>query len=200
MHFSCRKRFIKYRCEYKAICAIMKKRKKNQPVLLDQPMCINNAGLVLLWPFIEKFFTLAELIIDRRFINEEKKQRAPFLLQHVITGTEEHKDQNMALNKILCGIEVARPLLCKIFLTEKEKNLSAELLTSVIGLWPTLKNTSQDGLRQSFLQRDGLLMVKPASMKLQVERRGLDILLDQLPWNMGIIKTQWMDESLSVDW
>jgi hypothetical protein len=178
----------------------MKKRKKNQPVLLDQPMCINNAGLVLRWPFIEKFFTLAELIIDRRFINEEKKQRAPFLLQHVITGTEEHKDQNMALNKILCGIEVARPLLCEIFLTEKEKNLSAELLTSVIGLWPTLKNTSQEGLRQSFLQRDGLLMVKPASMKLQVERRGLDILLDQLPWNMGIIKTQWMDESLSVDW
>jgi hypothetical protein len=43
-------------------------------------------------------------------------------------------------------------------------------------------------------------MVKPASMKLQVERRGFDILLDQLPWNMGIIKTQWMDEPLSVDW
>jgi hypothetical protein len=63
-----------------------------------------------------------------------------------------------------------------------------------------LKNTSQEGLRQSFLQRDGLLMVKPASMKLQVERRGFDILLDQLPWNMGIIKTQWMDEPLSVDW
>jgi Contractile injection system tape measure protein len=176
------------------------KKKAATQLPAGEQIIVSNAGLVLLWPFIEKFFTLAELIIDRRFIDEEKKQRAPFLLQYVITGTEERKQQNMALNKILCGIEVALPLPCEIFLTENEKDLSAELLTSVVGLWPALKNTSQEGLRQAFLQRDGLLTIKPTSARLQVARRGFDVLLDQLPWNIGMIKTQWMDQLLIVDW
>ena len=35
---------------------------------------------------------------------------------------------------------------------------------------------------------------------LQVETRAVDVLLDQLPWGLSMIRTPWMHAMLNVDW
>ena len=74
------------------------------------------------------------------------------------------------------------------------------MLEAVIEQWPVLKNTSIAGLREAFLQRNGKLFSKNDKLHLQVEASTLDVLLDQLPWNLSMIKLPWMKGLLRVDW
>ena len=39
-----------------------------------------------------------------------------------------------------------------------------------------------------------------SSKKLYVERKGVDVLLESLPWTISIIKLPWMQDSLQVEW
>jgi hypothetical protein len=39
-----------------------------------------------------------------------------------------------------------------------------------------------------------------AAAILRVERRGIDVLLDSLPWTISQVKTPFMDRILAVDW
>ncbi len=77
---------------------------------------------------------------------------------------------------------------------------SEALLQSVIRYWPPLKNTSVDGLRHSFLQREGKLEQKQNGWLLTVEQKTIDILLDKLPWGFSTVTLPWMKEMISVDW
>jgi hypothetical protein len=63
-----------------------------------------------------------------------------------------------------------------------------------------LKGTSIDGLRETFLQRNGKLFTKNDNLALQIEQSSIDMLLDHLPWNLGIIKLPWMKDLLKVEW
>lgn len=88
---------------------------------------------------------------------------------------------------------------------EKELNPEAkieceELLQAAIGHWSVLKNTSVDGLRETFLQRNGKISRVEKGWKLQVERKTVDVLLAKLPWGLGIIKLPWMNDMMFVEW
>ena len=78
----------------------------------------------------------------------------------------------------------------------KEAN---ELLLSIIEHWSILKNTSVEGLRQSFLQRDGKLTFFNNEWRLQVEQKSYDMLLQHLPWNRGLIRLPWMKHLLRTE-
>ena len=74
------------------------------------------------------------------------------------------------------------------------------LLQAMIDNWGALGNTSPQGLRQSFLQRQGRLLLKDDAWHLQVESQGFDMLLDRLPWSFKTIKYGWMQRVIHVDW
>lgn len=76
------------------------------------------------------------------------------------------------------------------------------LLEAVVRNWPVLKNTSADGLREAFLQRPGQLLWQEAQERwlVRVERRAHDLLLEQLPWTISMVKLGWMEEMVVVEW
>jgi hypothetical protein len=74
------------------------------------------------------------------------------------------------------------------------------LLKNVISHWGALKNTSPDGLREVFLQRNGKLMIKDETATLQVERKSYDVLLEKLPWNISKVKLPWFKKIIFLEW
>jgi hypothetical protein len=106
----------------------------------------------------------------------------------------------LVLNKILCNIPIDEPIISGIMMTEFEKSVSAELINAVLVQWDKLKNTSLESFQASFLQRDGALSRIEENWNLKVENRGYDVLLNTLPWGLGMIKTPWMTEFIYVEW
>ena len=167
---------------------------------LDEPHYINNAGLILIWPFLNRFFKSLDLLTDKYFTSDQHQQRAVILSYYLQTGQTNVYEHNLLLNKLLCGWPINKPLRASIQPSDKEKRETRELLESVIQHWKTLKGTSIDGLRQSFLQREGRLTEKNYGYKLFISRMGIDVLLDQLPWGIGTIYLPWMEKTVFVEW
>ncbi len=78
--------------------------------------------------------------------------------------------------------------------------MAEELLQSAITHWKALKNTSPDGLRTGFFQRDGKLIEENNSCRIIVERKAQDVLLDNIPWNIHLIKLPWHKKVVFVEW
>jgi len=161
---------------------------------------INNAGLVLLNPFIPTYFVRTGVMNGGKFVSEEAQLRAVHLLQYLVDATTNSAEHLLVLNKILCNLPVEEPIPAEIKMTEAEKETAQSLLKAVIANWEKLKNSSVDALRGSFLIRDGSLIFKEDAWHLKIEQRGYDVLLQTLPWTIGMIKTPWMDKFLYVEW
>jgi hypothetical protein len=160
---------------------------------------INNAGLVLLWPFLSRLFDLLSLIDNNGFVDEAAAFKAIVLLQYAATGNEGIDGVDTTLNKLLCGVK-AETTIPVIALTETEKNTVNQMLHAVTQHWDKLKNTSIDGLRDTFLHRVGKLERKEETWQLTVEQKGFDVLLYTIPWSFSTIKLTWMPEILQVTW
>ncbi len=161
---------------------------------------ISNSGLVILHPFLLKLFESTGYVENKEWIGIEQQQRAIALLQYAVTGDEEYPEFQLMLNKIICGYEIQESLPAVMNLSDFEKNEADELLKSVIGHWTALKNTSIQGLRETFLMRSGKLSRDDGGWLLQVEVKTVDILINKLPWGMSVIRLPWMNEMLRVDW
>lgn len=166
----------------------------------DGSIYINNAGLVLVHPFLSTLFQKLQWLEKGKFINESFQFRAVHLLQYLVDGTEQNPEFDLVLNKILCGISLETTIPREIFLNENEKQLAGELLKAVLATWEKLQNTSVNGLQVSFLQRKGILSSGTDSWKLRVEQKGIDVLLAFLPWGLGLVKSSWMKKFLLVEW
>ncbi len=161
---------------------------------------IQNAGLVLLHPFISTLFKRAGLTDNNQFVNIEAKHRAAYLLQYLVYGNGAYAEHSMTLNKLLCGFALQEPLLPAITLAADEMEMAQGLLQSVTQQWEKMRSTSVPGFQASFLQRNAILMQLEENWSLKVEQRGYDVLLQTLPWSFGMIKTPWMDKFLYVEW
>jgi len=161
---------------------------------------IHNSGLILLWPFLTRFFEEIELLQANNFINSNSAERAVLLLQYLVDASTTPPEHLLPLNKLLCGIDLLEPVDTNWEITAQEQAECEELLCAVIQNWSILKNTSIAGLRRAFLERKGILRILDGSWLLQVEPESYDILLDRIPWSIGIIKLPWMREVLSVQW
>ncbi|TPN83945.1 contractile injection system tape measure protein [Aquimarina algicola] len=167
---------------------------------LESPQFFNNAGVVLVHPFLHSFFRKLELIQGKDFKNFSARSKAVLLLHFLATGEEKPKEYDMVLPKFLCEMPVNMPLDHTLEITEDEKHEAEHLLQAAIEHWGVLGGTSPDGLRQGFLGRQGKLEKEQTGWKLYVEHNALDILLDRLPWNINIVKLLWMEEILKVEW
>ncbi|NEP48268.1 MAG: hypothetical protein F6K65_05295 [Moorea sp. SIO3C2] len=161
---------------------------------------IYNAGLILLWPFLNRFFVKIGLVQDQIFINTISAERAALLLQYLVDNSTEIPEHSLPLNKILCGIDLLEPIDTNLEITAQERAECENLLSAVIQNWSILKNTSIEGFRRAFLQRNGIVRIRDGSWLLQLERETYDILLDRIPWSIRVVKLPWMDNILYVEW
>lgn len=157
---------------------------------------IDNAGLVLLHPFLPALFEELGLARDGELLQPD---RALALLHYLASGQPQAPEYALALPKLLCHL----PLTSSpepVMLHAAEQAEAEALLKAVIGHWSALRDTSPDGLRGAFLLRPGKLSERGGEWLLQVERQTADILLGDLPWGYSAIRLPWMAGILWVEW
>jgi hypothetical protein len=161
---------------------------------------VANAGLVLLWPFLDHYFRGLGLLEQGQFAGFGQRCRAAHLLQHLATGALEAPEHDLALNKVLCGLAVETALETGAPPSQAEQEFGAQLLHAVTQRWDKLKNTSAEILRSTFIAREGELTRCVGGWTLHVERGTFDVLLPSLPWPISTVKLSWMEEVLWVHW
>lgn len=168
-----------------------------EPATGDQ-VRIANAGLILCWPFLSVLFSRLKLS-SGGIIPLESQDRAVFLLQYLAFGHCDFPEYELVLNKILVGMKSSQHLE-KVELTSEEKNMAESLLQGMKNNWEKMKNASVEAIRETFLQREGVLEFGSASIILRVPKTGVDVLLDSISWNISVVRLPWMEKSLEVKW
>ncbi len=183
------------------------KEEKNEELLsiemtekLEGAIFIENAGMILLGPYIPMLFTRMGLTENRVFKDEASQQKGMQALQYAVTGKDDFEEQVLLLNKIICGVAIYDPLRPLIPLAKEEKELIDGMLQAIIAQWSTIGNTSVEGLRVSFLNREGSIVEEEKKFLLMVEQKSFDMLLDHIPWSIGQLKLNWMEKLLEITW
>jgi len=161
---------------------------------------IANAGMVLLAPYLPRLFERLGFTDAGEFIDRDAAERAVHCLQFLVNTSITSPEYQLVLNKLLCGVKTGHPIRRGIELTADEREQLEGLLHAVTQHWKALENTSIDGLRESFLQRNGRLQLKNDAWHLAIEARAFDMLLDQVPWSFTTIKFAWMERVIYVEW
>ncbi len=173
---------------------------KDEEILKNESIYINNVGLVLFHLFIPAFFNQLNLLNeDGDFVNIDCKYRAVHLLQLLVSDAS-YDEHELVLNKILCNLEISDSIPMDIEFTDKEKALCQELMGVVLQRWEKMSNSSIGHFRAAFLMRDGRLKYKPDGWYLNVEKRGYDVILSSIPWAFGVVKFKWMHKFLYTEW
>jgi Contractile injection system tape measure protein len=164
-------------------------------------IAISNAGLLLLHPYLFYVFKeLGWLNAQKQFLNKSVQQKAVLFLQHVINKKSRQAEQELILNKVLCGWPLEQPLQLKCNFSAKEKAAATDLLLSLKEHWTVLKNTSLPGLISSFILRKGILQPVADGYLLKVEQKTIDILLESLPFGIQTIKMPWNEYIIHTEW
>lgn len=165
-----------------------------------QGIYVAHAGLALLHPFIPAFFEEAGLLDGKKFRNETSRITGVMLLNFLVTGREEAMEHDMVMEKYLCGYPLEAPVEAHREWSGQIREEVLDLLSTVIRHWTALKSTTPEGLREAFLQREGKLERGLLQHRLTVDAKSFDILLDRLPWGIGVIRLPWMQQPLHVEW
>lgn len=165
----------------------------------EHAIAVETAGLILLHPFFGRLFGHLEWLDDTGKLRADRRWHAVQALQWIACGRCGLPEPTLVMEKTLCGIplhEVAEfPILDGAVTGECEAMVAA-----AIGHWSVLGKTSVDGLREAFLRRDGLLEWKDRSIHLAVARKPYDLLLDRLPWSLGLVMFAWLAGPIHVRW
>lgn len=161
---------------------------------------IQNAGLILLHPYLPTLFERLNLLESKQFRDEESKAYAICALQYLGRGDVAMEEKELALNKLLCGWSIYKELTTFPTLSEEDKKLCDSLLEAVIQNWNALGELSIDSFRTRFLMREALLSQKIVEWQLRVEQKPFDLLLTQLPWTISYTLLFWMEKRISVEW
>jgi hypothetical protein len=166
----------------------------------SESIYIQNAGLIILHPFLAELFTRVGLLAEKHWKDIFSQHTAVQVLEFLGSGKEDFPEFILSLNKILCGLDISEALEPVETLCPSIKSECGDLLEEVIRHWSILKNTSVETLRETFLQRNGKLTRVDKGWLLHVEQKGVDVLLNSLPWGIGTIKLPWTEEKLHVEW
>lgn len=172
--------------------------KNNSTDVLNTGTYIGQSGLVLLAPFLSLFLKNSGHINPKKELI--KQREIPILLHYIATGETTTPEWKLTLPKILSGLKPGQHCDTKIKPNKKLDSHINVLLSSVIGYWEALKNTTPDGLRETFLIREGELKFKNGFYYLYIKEQTVDILLSYVSWNYTMIKLDWMQNILFVEW
>lgn len=179
-----------------------------QEMSVDDDLYSLDGGLILLWPFISTLYSTLKLTeeqkkgegaIEVHFIDEMCQAKAFSLLLYMLGETECAGFYGVI--NILVGYEVDSIVDMPIALTESEKEEANRLLRSVIKHWEALRAMPIQSFQSLFLQRKVECRVTDTGYYLVVEHQTIDILLQKLPWGLGMVNIPWLGGKLiSVDW
>ena len=180
----------------------------NDPFHDTDSVCVENSGLVLLWPFLGHFFARLGLMAEPAtpqesptgFRDDEAVQRSVCLLQYLVTADPEPPEYQVILCKVLCGMTLQEIFDPGPAISPTEAEECTDLLSAVIAQAPILRNMSTAGFRGSFLLRRGVLSARDGSWLLRVERQTYDLVLDRFPWSVSWVRLPWMEAPLQVEW
>lgn len=175
---------------------------EHTPVEIDesQGLILPNCGLILLHPFLSILFEELGVLNPQKQIAEEHYDLVVQLLHFIATGEENVNEQQLGAAKQLCGVPSSYPIKKESVLLEKHKKEALNLIQTVLNYWSALKNTTASGLRGQFLTRSGKWVTTDEKIELFIERQTADILLDQLPWGLSMVKLPWLKKMIYVTW
>jgi len=169
----------------------------------SEPERINilNSGLILFHPYMRYAFKDLKWIgDDNKFVNSKAQQKAILFLQYMINGKSRQGEHLLVLNKLLCGWPVHLPVQTACVFSAREKQAAADILGSIKEHWSVIKNTSDRGVIDSFIERPGIVSKQDSGFLLQIERKTIDILLDSLPFGLNTIKLPWNEYIIHTEW
>ncbi|WP_437901463.1 contractile injection system tape measure protein [Sorangium sp. So ce124] len=161
---------------------------------------VDNAGLVVLWPFLGHLFERLGLLADKQLKDRRALHRAAGLLQHLCTGDLEPAEYQLPLARVLSGMPMTEVFDFGPLVAEAEAEECVHLLTAAIASAPILGEMSIAGFRGSFLMRKGALSARDDAWLLRVERASHDVVLDRFPWGVSWVLLPWMAAPLCVEW
>lgn len=159
-----------------------------------------HAGAVLLAQFLRPFFQKLNLLDGISWKNKAAQYKGAQLVRFLCSGEQYTPEYSLVLEKLLCGIPLEEPVPLDTLLLPEEIDEALILLNAIIEHWQALRNTSVDGLRNSFLIRDGSLSRNHEHWLLQVEQKTMDVLLEKLPWGYSTITLPWNNYLIYVEW
>ena len=166
----------------------------------DFALSVAHAGLILLHSFIGPLLEHTG-IREGDAIPPDRLQRAAALLHYLATGRDEVLEWELGLVKVLLGLTPDDPLLVADGCLRAEDRAECEdLLQSAIGHWSVLRGASPAVVRETFLQRGGLLRRDAQGWTLRVEPAPFDVLLAHLPWSISVARLPWMPHPIYTEW
>lgn len=164
-----------------------------------QPWHTQDVGLVLLWPFLARYFKKQKLTDGAgQFLSEAHQYQA--LLSLYQQSELELDIDDMITAKLLIGLHPDHEVDIDLPVAS-EYSKTINLVELAIRSWPKAKSMSVSGFKQMFLNREGNVVVTEQGYLIEVEKRAEDILLTQLPWGLGVIHLPWFGQKLlNVNW
>jgi hypothetical protein len=171
----------------------------------EPPLFVANAGLVLLSPFFPHLFERLGLLTGSdqnapRVDDADSISRAVHLLEYLVTGRLDTPAPQLTLNKLLAGVSLSAEIAPRIDPPTTDLEICDGLLAAAIANWPSIRSTTPAGLRETFLQREGRLRSLDDQWELHVQRKTVDVLVDQIPWSLATVFHRWMPGPVRVVW
>jgi Contractile injection system tape measure protein len=167
----------------------------------EQSWTIDNAGLVLLAPYLPQLLQQDTLWKDGQWSRPDAQESAVGLLRQLSHGSAESAEYELSFCKVLAGLPVDYSIAPTAPPTEAQTALVQALIEAAIQHWTALGTCSVEGLQETFLKRKGRLSRRSdGHWLLQPERQTVDILLDRLPWGYGLVRLPWMGVMVWVEW
>ena len=159
------------------------------------------AGIVLLHPFLANYFRQVKLLDkNNQFISLEKQIHAVHLLRYLTGKRERHHSHLLNVEKIICGLSPTFPIPSKYNCSEIEKKEAQDMFAAIKQYWKSISKTSIEGIQTSFIHRQGIITFEEPYWLIRVEGSTLDILMDDLPWEMSMLMFPWMDRNILIEW
>ncbi|GAA5216499.1 contractile injection system tape measure protein [Corallincola platygyrae] len=182
---------------------------------------VYGAGLILLHPYLPRLFRQLNWLDDESALRSTALSKAAKALAYLAAGCYSSEqsvqreqgeqalpEHQLGWFKVLLGLKPDALLLLDDAPLPTEVIVELDtLLRSLLAHWTALKSSSVEGLRQSFLSREGLICFNSEHgqpdacyWQLTLERQGIDLLLDQLPFSITTVKLPWMQHPIQVSW
>ena len=178
----------------------IKKQKAVKPPKVEEPLLVNNGGLVLLWPFFTRLFAMTKLVVDKEFVDEAAQIKAVQMLQYLVSGKLEAAENELVLNKVFVGLPLNTPIPFEFDLSQEETKMLDSLIMGALTNWSRIKGMGSNGFRSTFLLREGSIEEADESWKVVIVKKQLDVLLKTIPWGYSFIKLPWLKKVITVEW
>ncbi len=177
--------------------------------IIDENQVSYDAGLLIFWPFLSTLFQRLSLLSTyqeddkqvTKFVSTQAQDKAYALLKGLLGEQEEH-DGYLGVANILVGYELDTVVEQPIKLTDQDVGHLNELLSTVISRWDILKNMPVASFQSLFLKRECSISVSESGCHISVEKQTLDVLMQKMPWGLGMINLPWLEDAflISVEW